>query len=242
MLALSQFQRALRRSASPAKAAGAKRFFKTAAGQYGAGDIFIGITVPELRDIVLEHGATLSFGETNKLLISKIHEERLAALFILVGRFKKGTVFEQDKIYKHYLESTKYINNWDLVDASADKIVGAYLINRPKTILFYLAQSKNLWERRIAIVATYYFIKNNEFSTTLRIAAKLAGDNHDLIHKAVGWMLREVGKRSLVTLEDFLGVYAATMPRTMLRYSIERFSNAKRQFYLRQAKLKNSLE
>lgn len=192
----------------------------------------MGITVPDCRAIARDF-LDLSLVDSKTLLASKIHEERLIALHILVYQFQKADEKERMKIYKHYLASTKRINNWDLVDTSADKIVGAYLENKSKAILFKLVKSKNIWERRIAIIATFWFIKNNQFETTLEIAEQLLDDAHDLIHKAVGWMLREVGKRSLVAERSFLDKHAHRMPRTMLRYAIERFDPIMRLHYLK---------
>ncbi len=231
MSQLFNLRRAMQAVATLARALVSQRFFKTGKGQYGEGDVFIGITVPDCREIARSF-SDLSFEDIDKLLASKIHEERLIALLILVRRFQKGDAKEQAKIFKHYLASTKRINNWDLVDLSADKIVGAYLLDKPKDILFKLVKSKNIWERRIAIIATFYFIKNKQFDTTLAIAEELLDDTHDLIHKAVGWMLREVGKRSLVVERVFLDKHAHYMPRTMLRYAIERFDPVMRTKYM----------
>jgi len=203
-------------------------FFKTGKGEYGEGDIFIGVTVPDTRSVVKKY-SDLSLRNVEKLLKSKIHEERLAGALILVEQFDK----EKHKIYKFYLKNIRFINNWDLVDLSADKIVGAYLINKPKSILLKFAKSKNLWERRIAIISTFQFIKNNKFNDTLTISKMLLNDKHDLIHKAAGWMLREIGKRNIEIEEKFLKKYYKNMPRTMLRYSIERFPENKRQKYLK---------
>lgn len=226
--ALLELKKNIRQLASPAKAAGARRFFKTGKGQYGEGDIFLGLTVPESRSIVKKY-LDLSLADVTKLLTSKIHEERLIALALLVAAFKKD---KSKKIVDLYLAHTKFINNWDLVDSSADKIVGEYLLDKSPAILFKLVRSKSLWERRISIIATFQFIKNRQFKTTLDIATLLLADEHDLIHKAVGWMLREVGKRDQKTLENFLKKNGTKMPRTALRYAIERFPEAQRQAYL----------
>lgn len=223
-----------------AKAKIMQGFFKTGKGEYGEGDIFLGLTVPQSRTVAKRYKG-LPLGEVSKLLHSPFHEERLIALLILVEQFSKADEGTRRKIYEFYLKNTKYINNWDLVDLSADKIVGAYLSDKPRGVLYKLAKSKSLWERRIAVLATFYFIKNNEFSETLKIAKVLVRDEpilqaqggHDLIHKAVGWMLREIGKRSLSTEEKFLKEHYKEMPRTMLRYAIERFPEAKRQRYLK---------
>lgn len=229
---LTQLRNDLHTLKNPEKALILQRFFKTGKGQYGEGDVFLGITVPQSRKIAVTY-KTLPLNDIKQLLISKIHEERLIGLLILVHNFETSP----KKIYQFYLSLTKYINNWDLVDLSADKIVGAYLIDKKKDILYTCARSKNIWERRIAIVATYYFIKNNQFDDTLKIAEILLNDTHDLIQKAVGWMLREVGKRSVKTEEDFLQKHYENMPRTMLRYAIEKFPETKRKAYLRKKKL-----
>ena len=225
-------QQQLKKLANPQKAIGVARFFKTGKGEYGEGDIFLGITVPQIR-IVAKQCKDLSLKEIQKLLQSKIHEERLLALIILVNQFKKADEDKQKQIFDLYLSNTKYINNWDLVDVSAEYIIGGYLINRSKTILKTLAQSKLLWERRIAIMATFQFIKQKQHEHTFIIAKILLKDEHDLIHKAVGWMLREVGKRISESIEEtFLQQHHQQMPRTMLRYAIERFKEKKRKKYL----------
>ncbi len=215
----------------PIKAKLLSGFFKTGKGQYGEGDVFYGITVPQSRKIAKEF-FTLAFDEIKKLLDSPVHESRLIALIILVHQFEKGTEIQKEKVYNFYLQNTKHINNWDLVDTSAHKIVGEYLLDKDVSILTTLAHSQNLWERRIAIVATAAFIRKNKFQPTFDIATILLHDKHDLIHKAVGWMLREVGKRDQVIEEAFLDKHAHKMPRTMLRYAIEKFSPLKRKYYL----------
>ncbi len=207
-----------------------QRFFKTGPGEYGEGDIFMGIRVPELRRLSGTY-KNLPFPELEKLLASPIHDARMLALLICIRRFKKKD--NPEKIYELYLGSTRYINNWDLVDISAPHIVGAYLADKNRKQLYTLAKSESLWERRMAIIATFHFIRQNDFSDTLKIAVLLLPDAHDLIHKAVGWMLREVGKRDLPAEEDFLKQHYHTMPRTMLRYAIERFPEKKRKGYLR---------
>ncbi len=212
---------------NPKQAKNLQRFFKTGKGEYGEGDIFYGLTVPQARGIVKKY-KDLKISEVRKLIKSKIHEERLIALLILVHQYKGN----EEQIYNLYLKSTKYINNWDLVDLSAPKIVGAYLLDKPTTTLNKLAKSKNLWERRIAVLATAPFIRENRFKEILNLSEKLMDDKHDLIHKAVGWMLREVGKQSQPTLEKFLKKHKNHMPRTMLRYSIEKFPERKRKAYL----------
>lgn len=229
-IAVDQIKKAIQKQGNPERAEHSKRFFKTSVGQYGYGDVFLGLSVPEMRVIAKKY-KDLKLSETQKLLHSKIHEERLIALLILVGQFR-GEPVNQKPIYKFYLANTKWINNWDLVDTSASNIVGMYLLKRDKKVLYKLAKSKDLWERRIAIIATLAFIANEDFKDTILISGMLLGDKHDLIHKAVGWMLREVGKRDVKTLEKFLDKHASRMPRTTLRYAIERFPEAKRQYYL----------
>lgn len=211
------------------KAKTLERFFKTGKGEYGEGDRFLGIVVPTLRKVAKEY-SELSLSDLQKLLSSKIHEYRLTALFILVAKYKKTE--SKKKIVDFYLKNTENINNWDLVDLSAPNILGDYLIDRDKDILLMLAKSSNLWERRIAVLSTFSFIKRNNFRDSLKIAEILINDKHDLIHKAVGWMLREVGKRDLETEEDFLNEHYKKMPRTCLRYAIEKFDETKRRSYL----------
>lgn len=208
-------------------------FFKTGKGQYGEGDIFLGITVPKQREVALRY-KDLPINEIEKLLKSKIHEERLVSLLILIYKYKKGIEEIKKEIFNFYINNAKFVNNWDLIDCSADKIVGAYLSDKKKDILIKLAKSENLWEKRIAIVSTYYFIKFQKQSEyTFKIAEILINDKHDLIQKAVGWMLREVGKNISQTEEEkFLKKHYKTMPRTMLRYAIERFEPNLRKFYL----------
>jgi len=229
---LEDLRKDLRLYASPQKAEVLKRFFKTGKGQYGEGDIFLGVRVPDLRKIVRKY-VNIPLDNTLQLLRSKIHEERLVALLIMVEKTKRANMFERETLFKKYLENTLYINNWDLVDLSADKIVGSYLFEKPKDILYSLATSENLWERRIAILATFDFIKKGFYQETLKIAKILLNDRHDLIHKAIGWMLREIGKRcSQEILEQFLLAHYKQMPRTMLRYAIERLPEDLRLQYL----------
>jgi 3-methyladenine DNA glycosylase AlkD len=208
-----------------------QRFFKTGKGEYAEADIFAGIKVPVSRNIAGQF-KDLSFTDLSKLIKSKIHEERLIALFILVNRMKKGNEKEQERIFKFYLRNIKYVNNWDLVDLSAEKIIGEYLFDRDRKLLLQLAKG-NLWERRIAILSTFNFIKKNDFEFALRIMKMHLKDKHDLIHKASGWMLREIGKRNHDIEEDFLKLHYRTMPRTMLRYAIEKFPEKKRKAYLK---------
>lgn len=228
---LADLEKELQKQKNPKKAKFLSGFFKTGKGQYGEGDIFLGITVPKQR-IVAKKFADLDFVDIEKLLKNKIHEYRLTALMLLVYKYQKSDQIQKERIARFYLKNAKNINNWDLVDSSAPYILGDYLQARDRLILYRLAKSANLWERRIAILATFEFIKNKSFADTLKVARVLMADKHDLIHKATGWMLREVGKRDQMVLEEFLKKYYKIMPRTMLRYAIERFSYTKRQFYL----------
>lgn len=206
-------------------------FFKTGKGHYGEGDIFLGLTMAQQRNLSQKY-INLSFSRIKELLKNKIHEYRLIGLLILVERYKRSNERDKENIFGFYLKNIKYVNNWDLVDVSADKIVGDFLFEKDKKILYDLANSKNLWEKRISIVATFDFIRKNEFQDTLVISEILLDDSHDLIHKAVGWMLREVGKKDQMKLEEFLKFHYKKMPRTTLRYAIERFPEEKRKRYL----------
>lgn len=209
------------------------KFFKTGKGQYGEGDIFWGLTVPVSRKIAMKY-KDLSVSEINLLLKHKVHEVRLIGLMILVWKYKHSSKKEQEKIVKFYLKNTKYINNWDLVDLSSHYILGDYLINqKEKTILLKLAKSKNLWEQRIAIVSTYALIRKGELDFTFKISKMFLGHDHDLIHKASGWMLREAGKKDEKALKKFLDENISKMPRTMLRYAIEKFPQNVRLEYLK---------
>ena len=224
-------QHTLHQLADPAIAAHAQRYFKTGPGQYGEGDRFLGIRVPELRRLVPRFaGADLPV--LLELLHSAWHEERLFALLLMTARFAKGNDRDQAAVYAIYLANTRWINNWDLVDCSAYRIVGPFLERRDRDVLRDLAVSASLWERRIAIIATLHFIRQHDFSDCLAVADLLLHDPHDLIHKAVGWMLREVGKRDQATEEAFLREHYGVMPRTMLRYAIERLPQATRTAFL----------
>ena len=225
-------RRRLRACASPADALFLQRFFKTGAGQYGEGDVFIGVRVPDLRRVCRECGAA-SLATTRTLLRSRIHEERVLALLLLVQAFNRGDERGRREVYRLYLAHTRYVNNWDLVDVSAGPIVGGWLAERSRAPLARLARSASLWERRIAIVATHHFIRRGELEDTFSIADLLLHDTHDLIHKAVGWMLREAGKRDPDALRAFLLERHSVMPRTMLRYAIERFPEPERRRYLK---------
>jgi 3-methyladenine DNA glycosylase AlkD len=215
-----------------ADAAVLQRFFKTGPGEYGEGDVFLGVRVPAIRALVRETRGRVGRSAAYALLDSPLHEARMLGLLILVDRFHRGDEEERRSIYDAYLGATARINNWDLVDLSAEHIVGGWLLTRDRRVLDRLARSEWLWDRRIAVLATFHFIRRGQFEDTLRLAAHLLGDSHDLMHKAVGWMLREVGKRSPDTLRGFLAAQAAVMPRTMLRYAIERLPDAERRRWM----------
>jgi 3-methyladenine DNA glycosylase AlkD len=237
MSELARLKAEMKRLADPKQAVNLARFFKTGPGQYGAGDLFLGIKVPEQRRVAALHSG-LSLIDIERLLNSKIHEHRLVALLIMVRRFKRLDQTERAAHFQFYIDHADRVNNWDLVDLSAPTLVGEYLVGQPRSILYDLAKSDSLWRRRIAIIATAAFIRRSEYKETLAIAEILMKDEHDLIHKAVGWMLREVGKRDRQTLRRFLDKYAGTMPRTMLRYSIEHFDPELRADYLGRRHLK----
>lgn len=230
---LDQLRKELSQLSSPEKAKKLSWFFKTGKGQYGEGDVFLGIPVPEQRKVAKRYN-DLPLDDLQELLSSNIHEHRLTALLILVSKYAKADDPDKKEIFGFYLKNTEHINNWDLVDLSAPKIVGEHLLNKDTSILFKLAKSNSLWERRIAVLSTFTFIRNNDFDDALSISEILLHDEHDLIHKAVGWMLREVGKRDQEAEERFLRKYCRQMPRTMLRYAIERFDENKRKIYLNQ--------
>jgi 3-methyladenine DNA glycosylase AlkD len=210
------------------------KFFKEVPGGYGEGDRFIGVKVPNQREVAKKYYKNISLKELKCLLRDPIHEHRLTALIILVNKFEKvKTEQERKSIVDFYLDNISYVNNWDLVDSSADKILGAYLLDREKSILYEFAESNNLWKERIAVISTFYFIKNQEYEDTLKIAEILIAHKHDLIHKAVGWMLREVGNRDFEIEFNFLKEYYKNMPRTMLRYAIEKFEPELRKKFLK---------
>jgi 3-methyladenine DNA glycosylase AlkD len=218
--------------AKPEKIPIFQNFFKTGKGEYGEGDKFIGVTVPDSRKVARAN-VDISFGDLVHILKSKFHEDRLCALIILVYKFERTKTEKEKKlIVDFYIKYHLYGNNWDLVDSVSHKILGPWLINRDKSLLYEYAHSSNLWERRIAIITTFYFIKQSGFEDTIKISEILLNDKHDLIHKAVGWMLREMGKREQHELINFLNKHYKTMPRTMLRYSIERLSEKVRKDYL----------
>ncbi|MBU4284635.1 DNA alkylation repair protein [Patescibacteria group bacterium] len=231
-MAIDDIEREIKKHADPKRAKSSLWFFKTRKGEYGEGDVFLGINNPTARKIAKEF-SSLAINDLSKVIKSKFHEERLIALLILVSKFQKTDEENRRKIYNFYLKHTQYINNWDLVDLSAYKIVGAYLEDKDKKILYELAKSKSIWKRRIAILSTFHYIGHGNSREALKIAEILLNDKHDLIHKAVGWMLREIGKCCGEEIEEkFLRKYYKIMPRTMLRYAIERFGEKKRKFYL----------
>jgi 3-methyladenine DNA glycosylase AlkD len=222
---------ALKKYASPDQARQLRRYFKTGPGEYGEGDIFLGIKVPVTRTVA-KRFSKLALPDLEKLLSSPVHEVRLMSLLILTEQFARADAKTRKTIARFYLKHAKRINNWDLVDVSAPKILGEYLVDRDRSILEAFARSKNLWKRRIAIVSTYAFIVRRDFRDTINMTDLLINDKHDLIQKACGWMLREVGKRDRATLKRFLDLRAKTMPRTMLRYAIEKLPEEKRRAYL----------
>jgi 3-methyladenine DNA glycosylase AlkD len=209
-------------------------FFRTGPGEYGEGDVFLGVRVPMIRGLLREIRESATVHHADRLLASPYHEARLLGLLLLVELFRRGEEAARRDIYRLYLARTDRINNWDLVDLSAEHIVGAWLADRSRRPLDRLARSRSLWERRIAVLATFHFIKRGEFGDTLRLAERLLGDPHDLMHKAAGWMLREAGKRDPAVLRSFLARHAARMPRTMLRYAIERLAPAERARWMQQ--------
>lgn len=217
--------------ADPERAGHSARYFKTGPGEYGEGDRFLGIRVPELRAQVKKCGA-VALADIQALLMSEFHEVRLFALLLLVRQFTRGDAQAQAAIFDLYLKHTHRINNWDLVDSSASQIVGAYLASRDRRLLYKLAESASVWERRIAVIATFHFIRNNQFDDALKLAGMLLDDEADLMHKAVGWMLREIGKRDAAVEKAFLRAHCKIMPRTMLRYAIEKFPDKERKKYL----------
>jgi len=233
---LKEVKKELRKQADKKKAKLLQRFFKTGKGEYAEGDIFLGVMVPNQRKIAKEFFQKINLKEIQELLNSKIHEERLTGLIMLVYKYKNKSTTDREKeeIYELYLKNTKNINNWDLVDLTAPNIVGENLLKHPekKKILYTLANSSHLWEKRIAVLSTFAFIREKKFEDSIKISEILLKDKHDLIHKAVGWMLREIGKRNEKVLEKFLIKHHKTMPRTMLRYSIEKLSEKRRKEFL----------
>jgi 3-methyladenine DNA glycosylase AlkD len=232
VITASQIRAALKRYADPRQASILRRFFKTGPGEYGEADIFIGVKVPQTRSLARAFRSA-PMNVVKEFLKSPIHEERLLALLLLVEQYDKGDEEQRATIFNVYLRQMKYINNWDLVDISAPQIIGRHLEARGRSVLVRFSQSKSLWERRIGIMATFWFIKKGDFADAFMISEILLKDSNDLIHKAVGWMLREIGKRNITAEEDFLKRHYKDMPRTMLRYAIERFPENKRQDYLK---------
>ncbi|MEE6257330.1 DNA alkylation repair protein [Plantactinospora sonchi] len=232
MVTATDVRHALASLADPRRAEAVRRFLQMTPGGYGEGDRAIGVSVPEQRRVAGRYWRDLSLAETTELLTSGAHEERLTALFILVRKFAKGDEEEQGRIFRIVLAHTDRINNWDLVDSSAPYIVGPWLIDRDRSVLDRLAGSSLLWDRRIAVMATFAFIRARDFHWTFRLAERLLHDPHDLVHKAVGWMLREVGNRDRAAEEEFLARHYRAMPRVMLRYAIERFDPRRRGEYL----------
>jgi 3-methyladenine DNA glycosylase AlkD len=236
MIGAKEIKTRLRKKASPKKAADLRWFFKTGPGEYGEGDKFLGVVVPDIRAAIKDCRDT-GLGELKTLLDSKIHEERMAGALCLVEKFKHADKKEQKKICKFYLDNLHGINNWDLVDLSAPTVVGEYLLGAPRAekneLLKRLSDSKNMWHRRVAMLASAAFIRAHKFADTLALAKKYLKDREDLTHKATGWMLREVGKRDKAALVAFLNKFATIMPRTMLRYSIEKFSPPEREYFMR---------
>jgi 3-methyladenine DNA glycosylase AlkD len=226
-----EVKRALKEKADPVKAAFYPTFFKAGPGEYAEGDKFIGVVVPEQRKIAKQF-SDLSLSQIRTLTKDAFHECRLTALFILIHKFDRADETEQTEIAGFYLSQLDYVNNWDLVDSSAEKILGQWLVTRDRRILYDLADTDNLWRPRVAMIATYAFIKAGDFKDTIKIATRLLNHDHDLIHKAVGWMLREVGNRNLAVEERFLKKHYMTMSRTMLRYAIEKFPEPRRKAYL----------
>ena len=226
-----QIKKDLSQLSDPERAKNLSWFFKTGKGQYGEGDVFLGITVPEQRKVAKKY-IDLSLNDLQELLNSKIHEHRFTALVILISKYRKAEESSKKEIFDFYLRNTKNINNWDLVDLSAPRIIGDYLLNKDRTTLFKLARSNILWERRISILSTFTFIDNCDFEDALSISELLLHDEHDLIHKAVGWALREIGKRDQNVEEKFLTKQYPNLPRTMLRYAVEKFDEKKRKKYL----------
>lgn len=220
----------IQKSANKKRAKFLQGYFKTGKGEYGEGDKFIGLTVPQVRAIAKKYRG-LPLGDVEELLHNRIHEYRLTALIILTEKYRRAV--NKKEIVDVYLKNTRYINNWDLVDLSSHEILGTYLMEKPRKILYTLAKSKNIWERRIAVISTFAFLRKNDVSDSLALAEILLHDTHDLMHKAVGWMLREVGKRDEKILVDYLSTRYKTMPRTMLRYAIEKFDKLVQQKYLK---------
>jgi 3-methyladenine DNA glycosylase AlkD len=231
MSAYEQVKTELKKVSNPEYASRLQGFFKTGKGEYGEGDVFLGVRVPDQRQVAKKN-RSIPLNDVIKLLHSGVHEHRLTALFILTEQFNRGDKETKQSIVYLYLSNTALINNWDLVDSSAHKILGKWLVDKPRDLLYELAESESIWERRISIISTFAFIEKGDLVDALSLAKMLLDDDHDLIHKATGWVLREVGKKDLPALEMFLLEHYKTMPRTMLRYAIEKFPEDRRRFYL----------
>ena len=231
---MSTLKQALLQLANPEKAILAHRYFKTGKGQYGEGDIFIGLSNPQVQAVVKEHWKSTDMADVQELINDKIHELRFAGLLVLVVKFSKSSPFQQQEIADFYVKNVQQINNWDLVDCSCYKILGKFLLDKNRQILYDLADSGHLWSERIAVVSCMEFIRNKQFSDIFKLSGKFLTHKHDLMHKACGWMLREVGKRDELALEEFLDEHLKNMPRTTLRYAIERMEDGKRLGYLKQ--------
>ena len=231
---MSSLKQALLQLTNPERAILAHRYFKIGIGQYGEGDIFIGLSNPQVQALVKEHWKFMDMLDIQELINDKIHELRFAGLLVLVTKFPKSSLFQQQEIANFYIKNVQQINNWDLVDCSAYKILGKFLLNKERQILYDLADSGHLWSERIAVVSCLEFIRNKQFSDIFNLSEKFLTHKHDLMHKACGWMLREVGKRDELALEEFLDEHLINMPRTTLRYAIERMEEGKRLGYLRQ--------
>jgi len=231
-MSLEKIREELESSGDPGGASILQKFFKTGPGEYGEGDVFRGVRIPILRKLSAKYH-DLSLPHVEQLLHSTFHEDRMLAILIFIRRYAKGDEATKAKVYRLYLKNRKSINNWDLIDVSAAHIVGAFLWDKDRGMIHRLAQSNSLWDRRIAIISTFYFIRRGEFDETLAIARMLLLDTEDLIHKATGWMLREVGNRNLLVEEDFLRAHYNQMPRTMLRYAVEKFPDERRKRYLK---------
>lgn len=230
---MSNLKTSLLQLANTERAIGAARFFKTGKGQYGEGDIFIGVSNPQIQAVVKEFYKNMKMLEIQELINDKIHELRFAGLLVLVNQYSKATKNQQQIIVDFYLKNLSQINNWDLVDCSAYKILGKFLLNKDRQILYNLAKTGHLWSERVAVVSTFEFIRNGQFTDIFRLSERFLSHPHDLMHKACGWMLREVGKRDELALEEFLDEHLPKMPRTMLRYAIERMEEKKRLGYLK---------
>jgi len=231
-MSIQEIKSAVKKNSNKEKAKLLQRFFKTGKGEYGEGDVFAGIQVPVLRKIAKANG-DITLAEIKTLLASPVHEERMISLFILIDKYRKGDEVEREKIFKLYMANTKYINNWDLVDVTCPHIVGRHLFGIGEDLLLELAKTNNLWKKRIAVISTMYFIRAGKFDATLQISEMLLRDDHDLIHKGVGWALREVGKKDMNTELGFLIKHYKKMPRTMLRYAIEKFPESLRLQFLK---------